>query len=735
MVRVSGTTLTDWLRAQDDQMLVALLRARPDLATPPPSDTGVLAGRAATRASVARASENLDTFTLTVLEALLVAGADTGRVARADVAALVGADVPATSLAAAVDRLRALALVWGSDDELAIVPAARETGGPFPGGLGKRSPALEGVDVDRLLTEVAEGDRRMLTALAHGQPVGRTRDAAADVPLDQALTPAQRLLAMGLLARLDDQTVELPMQVGLALRGDTPLGAVTVAEPGLRTVRNKAQTVDATGAGEALDLVRRMENLLLLWSDEPPQVLKSGGLGVRELRRLARAVDADERQTTLLAELAVGAALVGETENAKPEWVPTSQADVWLVSSAAHRWATLAAAWLDLPRLPGLAGLRDAKDKLLVALSDDLRRPPAPTERVRVLTVLAELPPGTGVADPDDIAALLTWRAPRRGGRLRDEIVRWTLAEATAIGLVAIGALTGPGRALLDEGTAIAAKRMLDAMPDPIDHVLVQADLTVVAPGPLQADLAAEIALVADVESAGSATVYRISEASIRRALDAGRTATELHELFRARSRTPVPQSLSYLIDDIARRHGRLRGGASSSFLRCDDEALIAEVSASAVATRLELRRIAPTVAGQPAPAGRGARRAAGGRVRPGRRGTRRRGAGPAAARQAHPGPGQGDQKARPAASGQRRPAARPRARPARERPGGEHPARPNRVTGRGQGCRHVGDHRAAARGDRPRPQRVDRVRRLARRRRAARGEPAAGRRWRPRRT
>jgi hypothetical protein len=279
-----------------------------------------------------------------------------------------------------------------------------------------------------------------------------------------------------------------------------------------------------------------------------------------------------------------------------PEWMPTTLVDPWFAATPANQWATLAAAWLDMPRLPGLAGMRDAKDKVLAPLSDDLRRPPAPAERRRILSALAELRAGTGVASPDELTAVLAWRAPRRGGRLRDEIVRWTLAEATTMGLVALGALTGAGRALLDDGPAAAAKRMGDSLPEPLDHVLVQADLTVVAPGPLEPALAMDIGQVADVESAGSATVYRVTESSVRRALDAGRTAEELQELFRTRSRTPVPQSLTYLIDDVARRHGRLRGGAAASFLRCDDPVLLAEVTAHPAAARLELRKIAPTV-------------------------------------------------------------------------------------------------------------------------------------------
>jgi hypothetical protein len=589
-------TLTEWLRAQDESLLVELLRARPDLGTPPPADTAVLAARAGARASVARAAESLDTVSLAVIDALVVSDADRQPVPLSTVDQMLG--MPARSV---VDELRRLALAWGDDDAIAVVPAAREVCGQFPAGLGRRSPELDRVDLNELLDEASEAERRLLNALAHGQPIGRTRDAAVPVSLEDAETPVQRLLALGLLIRRDAETVELPRQVGLLLRGDSPLGAVALSEPELHASDRRVSTVDATAAGEMLELVRRMENLLHLWSAEPAPVLKSGGLGVRDLKRVARELDVDERQAGLIAELALGAGLVADTASQNPEWVPTTAVDSWLGASAANRWATLAGAWLESPRLPGLAGLRDAKDRLFAPLSDDLRRVPAPVERHRVLDALAKLPPGTGVA-PDDLAAVLAWRAPRRGGRLRDEIVRWTLQEATALGIVALGALSSPGRALLEEGPAVAAKRMAEAMPDPVDHVLVQADLTVVAPGPLELDLAAQMSETADVESAGSATVYRITEHSVRRALDAGRTSTELHELFATRSRTPIPQALTYLIDDVARKHGRLRGGAANSFLRCDDPVLLAEIAAHPVAGQLELRKIAPTVLVSPLP-------------------------------------------------------------------------------------------------------------------------------------
>ena len=52
-------TLADQLRGWDDELLAALLRSRPDLATPTPQDTSQLASRAGTRASVLRAVDQL----------------------------------------------------------------------------------------------------------------------------------------------------------------------------------------------------------------------------------------------------------------------------------------------------------------------------------------------------------------------------------------------------------------------------------------------------------------------------------------------------------------------------------------------------------------------------------------------------------------------------------------------------------------------------------------------------
>ncbi len=593
-----STTLADWLQAQDDATLAALLRARPDLAVPPPADSTVLATRAGIQASVARACEALDRFTLAVLSALMVAGADAAEVDRQEVARLLGRDVPASRTEPALDTLRNRALAWGDDEALAVVPAARQVVGPHPGGLGRPAADLVGVDLDTILARLAVDELGVLRALAAGPPVGTTRDAATVHPMSRARTPVQRLLARGLLRRIAAGTVELPAQVALALRGDQPLGPLELHEPELPVQQLDLSMVDSTAAGAVLDLLRHTEKLLVEWSREPPPVLRSGGLGVREVRRTARQLNVDDSTVALLAELAVAAGLVTRSdEGADGElWLPTVAADSWLAARPERRWARLASGWLELPRLLGLAGTRDDNARPLAPLSDGLRQSRAPAQRRWVLDALAELPAGSGIHRPEELAAVRAGRAPRRGGRRRDEMVGWTVREATTLGVLARGALSSAGRALLRDSAAAAAAVLDSVLPEPVDHVLVQADRTVVATGPLEPDLAREIGLVADVESAGSAPVYRITEDTVRRALDLGRSAADLHELFRIRSRTPVPQSLSYLVDDVARRHGRLRAGAAAAFLRCDDPVLLAEVLAHPIAARCGLHRLAPTV-------------------------------------------------------------------------------------------------------------------------------------------
>ncbi|MDP9498032.1 MAG: helicase-associated domain-containing protein [Actinomycetota bacterium] len=623
-------SLAEELRGWPDERLARLLQARPDLATPVPPDLGVLAARAGVRLSVLRALEQLDAAALAVVDALALH--DEPAVPLAQVRALVGPAAEQAPLHDELQRLRDLALVWGPDDALHLVGTVRELVGASPAGLGRPVaaclayvgradlaviaqslglPCGAGVaevaelfaDRHRLPGVLAGADERargVLAQLVPGPPYGQVRDAQRPLTPSPE-SPVRWLLAHALLVAVDLDTVELPREVGLALRGEAPLGAVQLAPPALDVREVGAAAVDRAAAHTAGELVQQTEALLEHWAAVPPSVLRAGGVGVRDLRRTAKELDVAEPAVPLLVEVAAAAGLLDQTPGLDPGWVPTTAYDAWLGLLPEQRWAALAQAWLDLPRLPGLAGARDDRDKVLAPLGPGLERPGAPDDRHRVLDVLAEARPGSAPTR-DSALHLLLWRAPRRGGRLRDLVLGQVLDEAESLGFTGRGALAAPSR-LLRAGDASGAARALGALlPAPVDHVLVQPDLTVVAPGPLERDLAQELALVADVESTGGATVYRVSGSSVRRALDAGRSVSDLLELFRSRSRTPVPQALTYLVEDVGRRHGRLRVGTAASYLRCDDEALLAEVLAAKRARSLQLRRLAPTVLTSSAP-------------------------------------------------------------------------------------------------------------------------------------
>ena len=596
--------LESWLENLPDDRVIRLLELRPDLAQPAPGSMAALAARAGARQSIRLAADDLDFLHLAVLDALLVAGSDRGGVSLADLLGLIAGRAPEPAVAAVLDDLRERALVWGEDSDLRVAPEVAEALPWFPGQVTDEHTGRTAAELTAAIGDLDDTARSVLDRLTAGSPLGRTRDAGPDTPADR---PVQRLLSAGLLRALDDETVILPRDVGQVLRGESPGPAGLIAPDPVIGVC-EARDADASAAGAAAELLREIEMLLEALSGTPVPELRSGGLGIRETRRLSKSTGLEEQRLGLLLELSAAAGLIASgmpdpepPDAASTYWAPTVAADRFLEAPAAQRWLPLALAWLDLPARPGLIGQRGPDGKIYAALSDSLYSSAAPLDRRLLLEMLAGLPAGAGV-DTSSASEALIWQRPRWAARLQPQPVGHLLDEAHALGLTGRGALSGPAAVLLRDGPQAATEAMARILPAPIDHFLVQADLTVIVPGPLERELAGELAAVATVESAGAAMVYRVSERSVRHALDSGRTAQGLHQFFAEYSKTPVPQGLSYLIDDVARRHGQLRVGLASSFVRCDDPTLLAHALAAPALADLPVRLLAPTVAVSAAP-------------------------------------------------------------------------------------------------------------------------------------
>ena len=626
-------SLADDIRGRDDRQLVALVLARPDLARPAPADLTSLSARASTRASVQRAVDALDAGRLQVLEALVVAGDGGDPAETSAVLPLLGVHESEQALVQAlVDDLWTRALLWRGTDGIHVIRTVPEVLGPSVAGLGvpyrelrpaaSESTVPTGPQIRSGIEDAPEAASTILDRLAWGPPVGVMSSGPAGG------SAVHWLLERRLLVPLGSDRVALPREVALVLRGGRLHQSSRLRVPDLTWRDVSARMVDAVAGGAASDLLSRVDELASAWGAEPPRVLRAGGLSVRDLKVTQRVLDVEPERAAFVIEVSYAAGLVGDDGEIVPVWAPTPELDEWSASEAGHRWSVVARAWLASTRAAHLVAGR-VGDSPANALGPDVHWPAIRGIRREVLAELATLEPGTA-ADPDSIRERLGWRRPLRPPGPLSVAIDGVLKEAEWLGITGRGAISSPGRALLgitDESSvqktpehlrhelhtrrrdqsSVQAAPALDRddevaaamtphLPRPVDHILVQADLTAVAPGPLEGALASFMRLASEIESRGGATVHRFTHDSIRRALDAGWTAADVLDTIRRSSRTPLPQPLEYLVTDVARKHGVTRVGNSAAYVRSDDEAVLNAMLATRDLAPLRLRRIAPTV-------------------------------------------------------------------------------------------------------------------------------------------
>ncbi len=306
-----------------------------------------------------------------------------------------------------------------------------------------------------------------------------------------------------------------------------------------------ARFVDRGAAERAFATTTAVGEILRALDALPARRLSRGGVGLPDARRLAAAAGIESDAVDRFLDVAARAGLARLDGGS---WIPDVDAADWLRLPRLDRWGRLARAWLD--RLP---------DDLLALL------------RSRAHAVW-----GDGLLD------FVSWLFPAGGDWVRDRIVA-VAREAELLGLLGGATPSTAGAALLVDGEDAAIAAMGALFPTEVDRFYLQPDLSIVAPGPLVADVDERLRGMADVETLGLASTYRVTAGSITRALVAGETVDGIREFLATASLTGLPQPVEYLLDDTAQRFGSLRVGAldpgvadgSRSYVRADAAALL----------------------------------------------------------------------------------------------------------------------------------------------------------------
>ena len=579
-------TLTEALRAMSAEKLTTFLDLRPDLLEPVPQDVAELASRSTTSASITRAIDELNAWLRTVAEALS-ALPDPASVA--ELAIMLGQ--PPSTVAAAVAQLRERGLLWGQDDQLHLVRPVREAFEPYPGGLAPPSARpMSAEQIDAALQDCGTEARVVLERLLWS-PTGAVRNADRPVSFTSARSPIERLLSRQLLRPLDSETVIIPREVAWQLREERFSAEPVAPEQPVITGRlRNSNLVDRAAAGAAFAVLHDIELLAYRLEAIPHKLLRGGGLPNRDVLTLARHLGAEPDHASFLLECAAAAQLIAPASTTA--LLPTPDYDQWLGQDAPSRWRLVIEAWLDADRFFA----RSSAGAGGHALGQEAYARSAARLRKTVVRILADTEPGTTL-DRDRLVSAASWHRPTltHGPVTADQLVEWTLCEASWLGLAALGAVSSFARLPLLPDLSMPAA-LQDLFPAPVERFVIQTDLTAVTAGPLEHTVAAELRLLADQESRGGAGVYRFSPVSLRRAFDQGWSAAEVQSWLQRHSTTGLPQALDYLIDDVARRHDSIRIGPAVCYVRISDPAQAAALLAHPSASGLGLRAVAPNV-------------------------------------------------------------------------------------------------------------------------------------------
>ncbi len=133
---------------------------------------------------------------------------------------------------------------------------------------------------------------------------------------------------------------------------------------------------------------------------------------------------------------------------------------------------------------------------------------------------------------------------------------------------------------LINEGPEACAEQIASHLPLPVNQLIVQADLTMIAPGPIDYPTDRQIRLFAEPESVSLASNFRLTTTSVVHGMECGLTADDIKATLDRLSTTEIPQPVEYLLKDASEKFGSLTilSSAKGSIIEARDPAMLAQI-------------------------------------------------------------------------------------------------------------------------------------------------------------
>ncbi len=319
----------------------------------------------------------------------------------------------------------------------------------------------------------------------------------------------------------------------------------------------KAQA-HSDGGIRAFEMCQAITEVIYDLEQHRVKLVGKSGVAIGELKRLAdhigKSVD-DVRETF---EIATASDLISTSSD---RWVLNFKSADWLEFNADARWKHLCQTWLAMVGESTQQVLASAWPKLSQITLEDC---------------LCEVYPFASFGDGSRFAKLCRF--------------------AESIGLTTHGYANEWLLPALKSKKAEATKQLAQNLPAEQSRIIVQGDLSIIAPGPLSNQDERELRAFVETEQAGLASRYRISALSISQALESSITASQIASTLKRLSGTSLPQPVEYLIADTVKRFGRIRVYPDVAFggckIYCEDSTMCAQLANEAGLRAFGLRAI-----------------------------------------------------------------------------------------------------------------------------------------------